>query len=527
MRLTSLLLIGRFNRLARPICFGCSLAMIAVPCRAQKDDAPLPTAPTITVHSRLVVLDVVVTDKQGKPVTDLKRDDFRVYEGTQFEPIRSFEPPSAHALPAASVSPSAVFDPAQPESFGQSPVTVLVLDQLNTHFTDSAYARRQLHDYIAAQPALLAQPTTLLTVYDNHFHPILGFTRDRDLLLKALAAAPVKNAWTLEVNGNSESGPLDRLQQSLEALVQIAQEYARIRGRKNLVWVGGGFPTPDPTSIDGDDAKEVKDTLQHVTDLLLDTRVTLYAVDPTSSAAGLTEITTIEQTNFAMAAGGLSSGDIGPFDASEDFDRLGPVTGGRVIRGRNDIAQQLASSIALGGSYYTIAYAPTGDSEAAAAFRPIRVECLRPGLTVTTREGYYPTVSQLHTSKADMADDLRTAANSTTPLNGLRVHVEPQNGTQGSYRIRVNAGDLTWSSNADGSSTAHVEVLAASFSRKGKMLGHTLRSMTAVAKPTTNVHDPHQTADFDLVLSSAKPADRMRFVVRDAATGRMGSADLP
>ncbi len=35
--------------------------------------------PTLTVTSRLVVLDVVATDKNGKPVEGLTRDDFRVY----------------------------------------------------------------------------------------------------------------------------------------------------------------------------------------------------------------------------------------------------------------------------------------------------------------------------------------------------------------------------------------------------------------------------------------------------------------
>jgi len=39
------------------------------------------TAPTLTVTTRIVVLDVVVTDKQGNLVTrPLTRDDFTIYE---------------------------------------------------------------------------------------------------------------------------------------------------------------------------------------------------------------------------------------------------------------------------------------------------------------------------------------------------------------------------------------------------------------------------------------------------------------
>ena len=355
------------------------------------ESAPATSHPAFIVNARLVVLDVVVTDKAGKPVDDLTEKDFQIFEDGKQQRIRSLEAPSAHQLPPASLAAgaSAVFDPARPASFGHSPVDILVLDQLNTHFADSSFARRSLHDYLAGQPALLPEPTTLLSVYDNHFKLLQAFTRDRDALLRALAVAPTEYAWKLEVNGNADYGPIERLDQSLRALEEIAQSYARIPGRKSLIWVGGGFPTIDPKSIDSRDAQEVKDTLQHVTNALLDTRVTLYAIDPSSSAASVTEITDIDQQAFAQAAGDTLSGASDPFNASDDFDRLGPVTGGRVIRGKNDVAQQIASSVDLGANFYTITYTPSSTSEAAAQFRKISVVCLRAGLTATTRSGYY------------------------------------------------------------------------------------------------------------------------------------------
>jgi VWFA-related protein len=424
--------------------------------------------------------------------------------------------------------PGAVFNPAEPKSFGQSPATILVLDQLNTHFADSSFARRELLGYLATQPALLAQPTTLLTVYDNHFKQLQAFTRDRDALLKALAAAPTKAAWKLESGGNSDVdyGPVERLQQSLNALDQMAQTYARIPGRKNLIWVGGGFPTLNPTTLDGEDAREVKDTLQHITNVLLSTRVTLYAVDPTTMAAGLSEITSADLADFATAAGGLSEG-IDPFNASGDFDRLGPVTGGRVLRGKNDVGQQIAASVALGESFYTLSYAPTGDSTAAGKYRHIVVECLRPGVNVTTRDGYYPAQTQsVATVNTNLSYDLSAAAESPLPLNGVHV-VAARDASAAGFVLRVTAPDLTWASNPDGTSTAHVAVLAVELSAKGAMLGHTLRAMTATARAGTNVQDAAREADFTLPLAVSGKTATLRFIVRDATTGRMGSSELP
>ena len=502
------------------------------PAQDSNGSPQTPHTPALTVNARLVVLDVVVTDKNGKPVDGLTAKDFQVFEDNQPQRIRSFESPSAHGLPAEAVASgmATVFDPANPATFGQSPVTILVLDQLNTHFADSSFARRSLHDYLAKQPALLSQPTTLLAVYDNHFKLQQAFTRDRDALLKALAKTPTENAWKLEVNGSTEYGPLERLDQSLRALEQIAQSNARIPGRKNLIWVGGGFPTPDPTSIDGDDAQEVKDTLQHITDVLLDTRVTLYAVDPSSSAAGLTEITDISQAAFVSAAGDGFGGGVDPFNATEDFDRLGPVTGGRVIRGMNNISQQIAMDVDLSAKFYTIGYSPSSSSTSSAQYRKIRVVCVRPGLTVATRDGYYPARTTQEKSADTTAYDLTTAAESTIPLNGLHITVEQNHSIASapeSYIVHVGAAGLTWKPKDDGGSTASVAVMAVSLNAKNKMIAHVLHGMTATARSGANLRDETKTANFEFEVQPAAKATTLRFIVRDAATGRMGSVDLP
>jgi VWFA-related protein len=498
------------------------------PLHAQNDE---PHTPTLTVNARLVVLDVVVRDKDGKPVTDLTKDDFRVFEDGVPQPIRSFEPPSAHALPLSAASSLAtVFDPAQPANFGQSAVTVLVLDQLNTHFADSSFARRSLRDYLLKQPELLTQPTSLLTIYEHNFAQLQGFTRDRAVLLKALDAAPVHNAWTLETSNSADYGPIERLDQSLHDLEQMAQSYARIPGRKNLIWVGGGFPSVDPTSFDSHDLQIVQDTVQHITDVLLSTRVTLYAIDPTSSAAGVVEITNADMADAASFIGSGLGVNAGTFDANADFDHLSMITGGRVVRGRNDVGPQIALAIDDGASFYTIGYSPTSTSTAAAQFRKIRVDCLRPGLTMVTRAGYFAEPVQQQKTAETASYDLSTAAESKLQLNGLHVTASPENSVSvpiSSFVVHVSSPGLDWTRQEDGSSVASVYVLAVSLNAKGKIVDHIDHPMTAIAKSGTNLRDESRTADFLITLPITAKAARLRFVVRDSATGRMGSVDMP
>ena len=58
------------------------------------------------------------------------------------------------------------------------------------------------------------------------------------------------------------------------------------------------------------------------------------------------------------------------------------------------------------------------------------------------------------------------------------------------------------------------------------MLGHTLHGMKANAKPGANLTHPTKTADFAFTAQPVAKATTLRFIIRDNATGRMGSADL-
>ena len=75
--------------------------------------APLILRPqqAIEVRSQLVVVDVTVTDGHGRPVTDLKRSDFQVFENDKSQRIVAFQP---HAFKPHPPEPKAAQEaPAQ------------------------------------------------------------------------------------------------------------------------------------------------------------------------------------------------------------------------------------------------------------------------------------------------------------------------------------------------------------------------------------------------------------------------------
>ena len=219
------------------------------------------------------------------------------------------------------------------------------------------------------------------------------------------------------------------------------------------------------------------------------------------------------------------------FDTSDDFDRLGPLTGGRIVRARNDVAAQIGSAIEAGQSYYTLGYGPDPTPAPAAPYRRIRVVCLRPGLTATTRAGYYKADAALNRSSDIVSYDLTTAAESSVPLNGLHITVDRNGGSgtvqPGPWMIHVGVTGLSWQTHDDGSATSSVAVMAVSFGPDNKVLSHVLHGMTVTAKPSANLREASASATLSFPYTPSPKATVLRFVVRDTATGRLGSDDYP
>ncbi len=136
---------------------------LALVSAAQESPAPEqePPVPTLRANTRLVVLDVVVTDKQGLPVRNLTKSYFTVIEDGKEQTIASFEPPNEHAPVVLDDRETAAAshqgDPQR--NIVANPLTILVFDSLDTNILDQAYARTEINKFLEAHGPSLSQPT--------------------------------------------------------------------------------------------------------------------------------------------------------------------------------------------------------------------------------------------------------------------------------------------------------------------------------------------------------------------------------
>ncbi len=112
--------------------------------QAPAGQAPTPSdQPVMRVTTRLVQVNVIVQDKKGNPVTDLTRDDFQVLDEGQEQAIRIFSVESNQPLPTQPepLPPNTFSNRLEQRAGAVTSVTAILLDGLNTRFSDQAYAR--------------------------------------------------------------------------------------------------------------------------------------------------------------------------------------------------------------------------------------------------------------------------------------------------------------------------------------------------------------------------------------------------
>jgi VWFA-related protein len=232
-------------------------------------------------NARIVVLDVVVTGRDGKPIQGLRKEDFSIKEDGRPQQILSFEEHTAgDTMPAGLPSlPPNIFTNI-PRVKPVDSVTVLLLDALNTPIEDQSFVRTQMLRYLKTAPpgrriaiftlgnrlrfvqGFTDDPKVLAAVLDNlkngadpRSSALIPTTAENDsdqqsigVLYQNFAANPSSiNLQSLQSVQQFQAEQLtfktdERVNLTLEALQQLARYLAGIPGRKNVIWFSGGFP---------------------------------------------------------------------------------------------------------------------------------------------------------------------------------------------------------------------------------------------------------------------------------------------
>jgi VWFA-related protein len=313
-----------------------------------------------------MTLDVVVTDKSGKPISGLQQQDFTLLDNKHPLKIVSF-----HAVEGGVATP----DP---------PVEVILLvDDVNTGFSKVAFERDQIVRFLRQNGGELARPASTVIFSDSGI--IIGDTSSRDG--NAVVADFNQKRSGLRAIGRAQGfyGANDRLQLSLHSLQQLVHYEAPRPGRKLVVWISPGWPllSGPRVMLSSKQQQGIFNSIVAVSHGLRQARITLYAVDPlgTADAAGFRTFAYKGFLKPVRKAGQAQIGDLA-------LQVLAVQSGGLVLNSDNDVAGEIAACVADARTFYVLSFdAPPGDGPN--EYHALEIKIDKPGLAARTRSGYY------------------------------------------------------------------------------------------------------------------------------------------
>lgn len=467
--------------------------------------------PTFRSNVPLVVLDMVVTDAHGVPVTNLTQADFHVEENKEPQTILHFEQAGTRVPPAGvNINSTAELDRVAP----QAPVQIILLDEFNTRFEDMAFARYSLKKFLQKQPGKLSTPTMLIAVDLQHFTVLHDYTQNKGDILDALNKHFVAYPWQV----HQGAWFAERYATAFITMRRVAEAVMGHPGHKNLVWIGRGFPHLNLANLAVDTTNRLYSAVQECVNVLRDARVTLYTIDP----AGVM----VDPGKY-----GQEAAETDPFGGNYQFAELARATGGTALYGRNDVDAQINTAIQDGSSFYTLTYRPTNSSPDPGKFRKIAVTLDRPGLKVLTRQGYYlrygpDRVDPVKPSRRLVADliaaDSSNMVYDGVPFSVTRAEADPQE-----FDIHIESRGLFWTPATD-TEKRHVDfvLMVSTFNKKGIELHRDARTYKVPATGDVPAVGP---LDRDLTIKyhtlTDPKAARLRFTIRMTASGRIGTQD--
>ena len=307
----------------------------------------------------LIRLDVVVTDKAGKPVTGLEAGEFTLLDNGQPQKLVSF-----HAFDGTAARP----DP---------PVElILMIDALNLSSQQVSHEEQEVMAFLHENEGHLALPVSIYRLSDTGLRASAQPSTDGNALADAVAhRSEPRIIWAVPAAGLQFSmqgyyATVHNLS-SLSALGAIAVDGKRRPGRKLLIWIGFGWP------LDG--GENSLDWITEFSTRLREARITLSSV--TSWAYQGREF------KYQEFLGGVKSQrDANPADLA--LEVLATQSGGRVGEQSSDLKGQIDRCVENANAFYTLTFDPPR-AEKPDEYHDLQVELGRPELTARTSTGYY------------------------------------------------------------------------------------------------------------------------------------------
>ena len=528
--------------------------LVTIPVSAQSPE------PVLRATTRLVQINVIVTKHGNEPVQGLKKEDFQVFDNGKRQEIRQFSeetrailPPSNQPLPPGTVTNELEQRPGTPAA-----VTAILLDGVNTSFSDQSYARQQVIQFLKQ-----IQPEDRIAIYtlDNRGLRVLhDYTRDSSDLVAKLAkyqgniptdvagqatVSDFLGGWMSSSTGSAEKAFFlnQRITSTFRAIEFIANNLATLPGRKNLIWVSAAFPLQigflnPPGPIGGGGSLPMASSAGRP--------ATAPGVNARSFPSGLREqrtwfgeadrtIRALNNANLAIypvdarglvasaSAVQVSSRLVGSQSTMID---LANRTGGRAFVNSNDIAGAIRTAVEDSAVTYTLGFYPQ-DDKFDNSFHTLKVKLPEfSHVDLRYRRGYVDVIAPPQDDKLRRAE-LADSVWSPMDANGIGLRATLRRTSAGiDVSLRVDPKSILLEPQGD-RWAGKLDLLFVEKEQHGRQVFGVDDTLSMEFSQPNYDRVQREGLMYHRVIPWEGQASELRVIVRDAATGAVGSVTAP
>lgn len=425
------------------------IALLALPSQALARQTPPPAGepggidPGLffeTVSVNVVNVDVYVTDRDGKRVLGLTKDDFELFEErkkvaiTNFYAVEAGKPavdlPSDVPAPAPTVPAPPAGTVEIPEE--QQLFLVVYVDNYNIRQFNRNRVFRDIRQFLTQK--LRRGDQVMLVTYDRELHVRRGFTSDPQIIASELfeiekisafgntadndrrdileAIEEAEDPFTVSARVRSYADSLNNdVAFTISALKEFVGSIAGLPGRKAILYVSDGVPMragedifhrmqekfPNQTSsleaLTYDNSRAFREVAASANA----NRITFYALE----AAGLrVSSAAMAENRTALTSSMVDSVHFSNLQAP--LQTLASETGGQALLNMNVATAGLERVAADFDTYYSLGYTPTHSGDGRYYDLEVKVKG-RKGLTVRHRDGYRDKTTETRMADATMS----------------------------------------------------------------------------------------------------------------------------
>jgi len=526
------------------------LALSATAQQPQPSTRPVDGPPTFSTRRDLVIVDVSVKDKNGKPIDNLAQKDFSVFEDGKLQQISIFEyqklavdpePPPTLSLSDQLVLPESPRTTIVAEKPGEityhdKRLLVFFLDFSSMGIPEQLRAQDAALEYLDKQ--ITKDDMVAILLYTSQIQVKTDFTADREVLTQIIKDLPIGEMS--EMAGLADTGDTNsedtgaafvadetefnifNTDQKLAAIEQASRMLSALPEKKAMIYFAAGV---SKTGIDN------QAQLEASINAAVKANVAIYPID----TRGLMADPPGGGASKAASRGtGIFNGSVYNSqratinDSQETLSTLAAETGGKAFLDSNDIAAGITQAQQAMRSYYILGYYTTNNAENG-KYRKIQVK-LTNGMNAKLeyRLGYYGPKSWGKLNGQDKEQQLKEAISAGDPITDipLALQVDYFRISSLSYFVPISVkipGSVIALAAKGGAAVTQFDFAGQIQDEQRNVVGNVRDNIKINLDKDPAAKSGRKNFQYNAGFTLAPGKYRMKFLVRENITGKMGT----